>query len=321
GVAVDGDLRATLIAGGKSNLTYEIATDTARWVLRRPPVSGLTPSAHDMVREFRVVAGLHGTAVPVAEPIVLCEDESVLGAPFAMTGFVDGPVFRSQSDLEALGDADVTRCANELVRVLAELHAVDHEAVGLGDFGRPSGYLGRQVGLWAKQWSRVKNADIPDVERLHRALEEAMPEQSETTIVHGDYRIDNTVVDAHDPGMIRAVLDWELSTLGDPLSDAALMCVYRHPALELVLGWPAAWTSDRLPSADALAEQYARDSGRRIRHWGFYMALGYFKLAVIAAGIDHRHRAGATVGEGFEHVAEAVPELIAEGLRVLPVSG
>lgn len=317
GIEPAGPLSAELIAGGKSNLTYAVTDGVRRWALRRPPVSGLTPSAHDMAREYRVVSALGGSVVPVAEALVLCEDTAVLGAPFQMVEFVDGQVIRTAADLAPYSDDDLARCTDRLVHVLADLHTVDHRAVGLEDFGRPEGFVTRQVGLWAKQWSRVKTHEIDDAVALHRELEAMIPAESAATIVHGDYRIDNTILATGDITEVRAVVDWELSTLGDPLTDVALMCVYRDPALEQVLGEPAAWTSPRLPSADALAEQYAQISGRRLRHWGFYLGLANFKLAVIAAGIDHRYRAGATVGDGFDTAKDAVPIFLAAGLAAV----
>ncbi|QCQ92634.1 phosphotransferase family protein [Rhodococcus sp. SGAir0479] len=314
GVSTAGELRARLISGGKSNLTFEVFDDVSRWVLRRPPTAGLTPSAHDVAREYRVCAALQGSAVPVAPTVALCEDESVMGAPFAVTGFVEGRVIRTVDDLDRLSDAEIDASVEELVRVLAALHAVDHRAVGLEAFGRPDGYLSRQVALWARQWERVKTRDLPDLERLHARLQDAVPTASQVAIVHGDYRIDNTLVADDDPGRVVAVVDWELSTLGDPLADLAQMCVYRHPALDVILGEPAAWTSERLPSAEAIAQQYSTVTGRNLGHWGFYLGLANFKLAVIAEGITHRHRAGATTGEGFAHACEAVPPLVAAGL-------
>nr|WP_206038320.1 phosphotransferase family protein [Rhodococcus sp. HNM0569] len=315
GVEVRGALRARLLSGGKSNLTFDVRDDASHWVLRRPPTAGLTPSAHDMAREFRVTRGLYETAVPVARAVALCEDDAVMGAPFAVTEYVSGPVVRMKQDLEAFGDAELDGVVDELVRVLAELHAVDYAACGLGEFGRPDGYVTRQVALWAKQWERVKADDLPDIDRLHMLLAESIPQQSASSIVHGDYRIDNTILDGD--GSVAAVVDWELSTLGDPLTDVALMCVYRDPALDLVLGEPAAWTSERLPSPDDLAERYSRASGRTLDNWQFYLGLAHFKMAVIAMGIDHRYRAGATVGSGFDTAGSAVPEFAARGLAAL----
>ncbi|MFZ0227576.1 MAG: phosphotransferase family protein, partial [Mycobacterium sp.] len=231
GIGRAGELTAHLISGGRSNLTFLVSDDASKWVLRRPPLHGLTPSAHDMAREYKVVAALADTAVPVARAVTLCNDESVLGAPFQMVEYVAGQVVRSRAELEALGDQRVIEgCVDGLIQVLADLHAVDPTAVGLADFGKPSGYLERQVRRWGSQWELVRLPDDvrdTDVARLHSALQEAVPQQSRTSIVHGDYRIDNTILDADDPAQVRAVVDWELSTLGDPLSDAALMCVYR----------------------------------------------------------------------------------------------
>ncbi|HET8994758.1 MAG TPA: phosphotransferase family protein [Rhodococcus sp. (in: high G+C Gram-positive bacteria)] len=317
GVGVEGELRAELIAGGKSNLTYGIFDDTSKWVLRRPPTAGLTPSAHDVAREFRITSALQDSGVPVARTIALCEDDAVMGAPFTVVEHVDGRVIRSKDDLDTLTDDEIARCTDELVRVIAALHNVDFRAVGLGELGRPDGYVTRQVKLWASQWGRVKTRELPDLERLHASLTDSIPESPAPSIVHGDYRIDNTILDRNDVGTIAAVVDWELSTLGDPLTDLALMCVYRHPALDDVLGFPAAWTSPRLAANDDLVQRYAVASGRDIAHWDFYMGLAYFKLAVIAEGINHRWRVGATIGDGFDKAGEAVPALVAAGLDAM----
>lgn len=201
--------------------------------------------------------------------------------------------------------------------MLAALHEVDYRAVGLEGFGRPDGYVLRQVTLWAQQWRRVKSKDLNDLDTLHSALAEAIPAEAEASIVHGDYRIDNTILASDDVATVTAVIDWELSALGDPLTDAALMCVYRHPAMDLVLGEPAAWTSSRLPPPDELAENYALASGRTLDNWNFYLALANFKLAVIAEGINHRYRVGATIGDGFDQAGDAVPEFIAAGLKAM----
>jgi len=317
GIAVDGELRAHLISGGKSNLTYGIVDDTSRWVLRRPPTAGLTPSAHDVAREYRITSALVDSGVPVARPVALCEDDAVMGAPFTVVEHVEGRVVRSRSDLDALSDDEIDACIGELVRVLGGLHDVDYVAAGLGGFGRPDGYVARQVKLWASQWERVRTRELPDLERLHARLAESIPESPAPTIVHGDYRIDNTILDPTDTGRVAAVVDWELSTLGDPNTDLALMCVYRNTALDDVLGFDAAWTSPRLPSADDLVQRYATVTGRDVPHRDFYLALANFKLAVISEGINHRWRVGATVGDGFDKAAEAVPVLVAAGLAAI----
>jgi aminoglycoside phosphotransferase (APT) family kinase protein len=320
GIPRTGELRGQFISGGRSNLTFLVFDDASKWVLRRPPLHGLTPSAHDMGREYRVVAGLADSPVPVARAVTMRDDDSVLGAPFQMVEYVAGQVVRSRAELDALGGPDaVSACVDSLIRVLVDLHEVDPDAVGLGDFGKPTGYLERQVRRWGSQWQHVRLPDDPrdgDVERLRAKLAESVPEQSRTSIVHGDYRIDNTILDAEDPTVVRAVLDWEMSTLGDPLSDAALMCVHRDPALNLILNEETAWTAPQMPSAEELAHRYSVVSGHPLAHWDFQMALGYFKLAIIAAGIDFRRRM-ATERPDDDRAGQAVAVLISRGLETL----
>ncbi|AQA21465.1 phosphotransferase enzyme family protein [Rhodococcus sp. MTM3W5.2] len=199
-IELSGELHVELISGGRSNLTYRAWDDRSSWVVRRPPTSGLTPSAHDMAREYTVTSALQGTAVPVARTVAFDADGSALGAPMTVVEFVEGTVVRDQTDLAGLSDDQVAASADTLVRVLADLHAVDYRAVGLGDFGRPDGFVARQVKLWAGQWDRVKTRELPDVAVLHAALTEAMPATSAASIVHGDFRIDNTILDPRDPG-------------------------------------------------------------------------------------------------------------------------
>lgn len=327
GLGREGELRGELISGGRSNLTFRVYDDATSWLVRRPPLHGLTPSAHDMAREYRVVAALQDTPVPVARAIALCEDDTVLGAPFQIVEFVAGQVVRRRAQLEVLGSRAIDGCVDALIRVLVDLHSIDPGAVGLGDFGKPDGYLQRQVRRWGSQWDLVRLPDDRrdgDVARLHSALQQAIPTQSRTSIVHGDYRIDNTILDADDPTRVRAVVDWELSTLGDPLSDAALMCVYRDPALDLIVNTQAAWTSPLLPTADELADRYSLVSGMSLGHWEFYMALAYFKLAIIAAGIDFRRRM-SELADGKTDASDApevVSPLISRGLAEItkPIS-
>ncbi|MBE7162970.1 MAG: phosphotransferase family protein, partial [Williamsia herbipolensis] len=284
GVEVAGDLDVHLISGGRSNLTFGVTDGATKWVVRRPPTSGLTPSAHDMNREWTVTRALQGTAVPVARTVAFDAEGTVLGAPCTVVEFVEGTVIRSASELDALDDAAVDRNVDALIRTLADLHAVDHEAVGLGEFGRPEGFVARQVKTWTRQWGIVKTRELPDVEKLAGLLADNIPTDSANAIVHGDFRVDNTILDADDPGVVRAVVDWEMSTLGDPITDVALMCVYRQPIFDRVLGLAAAWTSDRYPDTDDLAQRYATAAGVEMAHWGFYLALANFKLGVIGEG-------------------------------------
>jgi aminoglycoside phosphotransferase (APT) family kinase protein len=316
-VRVTGELSATAITAGRSNLTYRIADERTSWVLRRPPIGGLTPSAHDMGREYRIVAALQGSAVPVAPAVSYCADDTVLGAPFALVGFVPGRVLRTQQDLAALSEDDLGRVGDELIRVLVELHAVPYAERGLADFGRPDGFFARQAKRWRQQWDLVSIREQPDVDRLHGALVERTPAVAGATIVHGDYRIDNTLLDKGDPGRMLALVDWEMSTLGDPLTDVAMLCVYQHPAFDHVVGEPAASTSTRWPKPDETAQAYAVRSGRDLADFDAYLGLAYFKLAVIAEGIAARHRAGAGSGAGFDSAGDAVPDLLAAGVATI----
>lgn len=320
GIAREGGLRAELISGGRSNLTFLVYDDASKWVLRRPPLQGLTPSAHDMAREYRVVAGLWDTPVPVARAVTMRNDDSVLGAPFQMVEYVPGRVVRQADQLAKLGDEQaISDCVDALIKVLADLHSVDPESVGLGDFGKPGGYLERQVRRWGGQWELVRREDDPfdaDVQRLHSVLAEAIPPQSRSSIVHGDYRIDNTMLDEHDANKVLAVLDWEMSTLGDPLSDAALMCVYRHEMFNVIHA-SSAWACPLMPEADDLANRYSAAAETPLDNWNFYLALGYFKVAIIAAGIAFRARVGGGVAADTDQVDQAVGPLIAAGLNAL----
>jgi aminoglycoside phosphotransferase (APT) family kinase protein len=313
-VKTSGTLRATLIAGGRSNLTYRVDDDVSTWVVRRPPTSGLTPSAHDMAREFRVTEALQHSDVPVARAVALDPDGSLMGAPVSVVEFVAGTVVRSRDDLEALSDEQINRLSATLVDTLVRLHSVDYTALGLVDFGRPDGFVTRQVRRWAEQWNRVRSRDLPDVEQLIGKLGQRVPTTTASSLIHGDYRIDNTIVDVHSHEPLQAIVDWELSTLGDPLTDVALMCVYRDSALDDILGFPAAWTSPRWPTEHTLAQRYSQLSGRDLSDWPFYIGLAHLKLAVIAEGIAHR---AASTNAGGLKASGAVPHLAAAGLVAL----
>ena len=317
GVPVSGELVVELISGGRSNLTFTARDDNSHWVVRRPPTGGLTPSAHDMNREWTVTRALQDTPVPVARTVAFDKEGTALGAPLTVVEFVDGLVVRSADELDALDDDAVERNVTGLVKALADLHAVDYRSGGLSEFGRPDGFVGRQVKLWARQWEHVKTRELDDVATLHAALTESIPAQTSNSIVHGDFRVDNTILDAADPGTVKAVVDWEMSTLGDPLTDVALMCTYREPIFDAVLGMKAAWTSDRYPSPDDIAQRYAVASGRELSDWNFYLALANFKLGVIGEGITHRALSGSSSGRGAENAAAATGEFMAAGLRAI----
>jgi len=317
GVALEGRLAATPLAGGRSNLTFRLADGSSAWVMRMPPRHGRTPSAHDVGREFRVAAALMSTDVPVPAQVALCEDDDLVGFPFAIAEFVEGRCVRLRSDLDALDEQSLDSVMSQLVETLASLHAVDHVAAGLERFGRPRGYAERQLRRWAAQWELVGEPELRETAaELVRRLDAALPDQRSVGIVHGDFRIDNVLLEV-DPPRVSAVLDWELSTIGDPVADVAMMCVYRDPAFDLIVGEPAAWTSPRLPAPDDLAPMYERAGGVPLAAWDFHLALANFKVGVIAAGINHRRLSGGATGPGFDTAAEAVQPFLEAGLARL----
>jgi len=319
GVSLAGPLRAQRIPGGRSNRTFRLDDGFSRWVLRTPPREGRTPSAHDVRRELRVTAALAGTGVPVAPAVLSCDDESVLGGPFAVSAFVEGRTIQSSADLADVDDDTLGGLVDRLVETLAVLHAVDYRAVGLHDFGRPDGYVARQVRRWSGQWDLVGPPELAGVAaECFEILADRIPDQLSTGIVHGDYRIDNLLVDVGTTRpTITAVLDWELSTIGDPVADVATMCAYRHPAFDLIVGGASAWTSDRLPDVDGLATAYERAGGVDLSDWDVHLALAHVKIAVIAAGIDHRRRAGSGHGLGFDTASQAVGPFFEAGRSLL----
>ena len=308
---VSGPVAAQLIAGGKSNLTYRVTGSSGDLVLRRPPLGHVLPTAHDMAREFRVIAALHPTGFPVPVPFHLCQDLDVIGAPFYLMSYVDGRVLRGVDDVAALSREAAGRAGDLLVRTLARLHATDPAAAGLADFGRPAGYLERQVRRWYEQWERSKTRELDSLEEVTGALRGSVPDQPRAGIVHGDYRLDNVMVDA-EVSRILAVLDWEMATLGDPLTDVGLLVVYTELAAEgLAPTQPRLGPDQGFLGASELVDRYAAHAPwAPLDTIGWYVALGYFKLAIISEGIHARYLQGKTVGAGFDRMGSSVPILV-----------
>jgi aminoglycoside phosphotransferase (APT) family kinase protein len=276
-------------------------------VLRRPPLGHVLPTAHDMAREHTVLAALASTDVPVPRTLAFCRDDAVNDAPFYVMEKVDGVILRTPAELARLSADDARRCSEGLIDVLVAIHAVDYRAVGLGEFGHPDGYVERQVRRWGEQWERSKANDIPAIDELARRLRAALPESPSPTIVHGDYRLDNTMLAADDVGKIIAVLDWEMATLGDPLSDLGLFLVYWGRDQSNLAGVdPSMGPATGFLSREEVAERYANASGRDVSQLDFYEMLASYKLAIILAGIHARYLMGKTVGEGFEHIGVMV---------------
>ncbi|MGX7670984.1 phosphotransferase family protein [Plantactinospora sp. DSM 117369] len=324
-----GPLRAELIAGGRSNLTYLVRAGDQEFVLRRPPLGHVLATAHDMAREFRVISALAPTGVPVPAALLHCADEAVLGAPFYLMARVPGVVYRSRSQTDPLTPAQRRALALVMMDVLATLHTVDPAAVGLADFGRPEGFLARQVRRWGGQLDRSRSRPLPGIDELRRRLAATAPDGCNAgRIVHGDYRLDNLIAEcgpapgatSESPAVtIRAVLDWEMATLGDPLADLGLLLTYWE-----VLGDSDAADGNPVadglgpragfPSGAELIDRYAARSDVDVGPLDWHVALGCFKLAVICEGIHYRHTLGQTVGEGFDRIGALVAPLVAYGL-------
>ncbi len=315
-----GALSGAVIAGGKSNLTYRVTDGVTTWALRRPPLAHVLPTAHDMVREHRVISALAGTAVPVPTPVALCTDPQVLGAPFYLMDFVDGVVLDHPDTVAGLDVAAADRCCAQLIDTLVALHAVDPDAVGLSDFGRPDGFLERQVRRWHAQWEASQTEARPQLDELVRRLGTDLPPQSRPGVVHGDYRLTNVMFQP-DLQSIAAVVDWEMATLGDPLTDVGLLVVYQGLSQRNELVMPRMRPDDGFWSPEQMVQRYAAGTDRDLAHLPWYVAFGFFKLAVVAEGIHNRYLQGKTVGAGFDAFGPAVPALLDHALAMLAERG
>jgi len=311
-----------LIAGGRSNLTYRLTVAGAGrrrlLVLRRPPLGHVLPTAHDMGREYRVLSGLSGTQVPAARPVAFCDDTEVIGAPFYLMEHVPGAVLRTRQDAAVLTEVQARELSEDLADMLAAIHGVDVEAAGLSGLGRGAGYLTRQLNRWQRQWELSVTREVPGYGELVARLTDRLPAEGEATLVHGDFRLDNVLVTVAQRPRITAVVDWEMATIGDPLADLGLTLVYwSDPGEEGWLNPADATASPGFLSRAEFAVGYAARTGRDISRIGYYVAFGYFKLAVVLEGINARYLQHQTVGEGFDQDGLAVPTLVARAHEVL----
>ena len=300
-----GAYEAVLLAGGRSNVSYRLTDSQGHSVvLRRPPLGNIMPTAHDMSRDFRVLTGLHSVGFPVPQPLDLCEDLSVIGAPFMVMNFVDGVVIDKEESARNLNVHQGDAISAALIDTLAQLHAIDPATAGLENLGRPDGYLQRQVVRWGQQWQLTKTRELNDIDVLHSHLLAAVDKvrsQSPGCVVHGDYRIDNVILGRNlDAAHINAVVDWEMATLGDPLADLGIALVYwtqiddglRNdiPVAEHITDGPGFWTRDQL------VQRYCATTGWDAQQIGTYIALACFKLAVIMESIHKRDLEGLQLG-------------------------
>ncbi|HMO95333.1 MAG TPA: phosphotransferase family protein [Tepidiformaceae bacterium] len=313
-------LSFSLISGGRSNLTYKVMGGDQTWVLRRPPLGHVLPTAHDMAREFKVLSGLAKASFPAPTPIAFCADAEVNDYPFYVMDYREGVIIAEAIPRGyATTDAERQAMASALVRTLVELHAIDYETVGLGDFGRPEGYLERQVRRWSEQWARSETRPMPEIDEVIRRLRNSIPKSPKPTIVHGDYRLGNMMLAPDDPGRVVAVLDWEMATLGDPLSDLGYTLSYWQqaddsPEVVMARGVNGVTAAPGFPSRKELVAEYARLSGRDVSMIEWYEIFASYKLAVIVEGIHARFLAGETVGAGFEGYGQRAEALVRQAL-------
>ncbi|HWE56957.1 MAG TPA: phosphotransferase family protein [Acidimicrobiales bacterium] len=295
----------TLVAGGRSNLTY-VVTDQAdtRYVLRRPPTGHLLPTAHDMAREHRIISAMGPAGVPVPPALGLCEDAEVNGAPFYVMGFVDGVIARNETEVKKYFDEDSRhRAGMALIDTMADIHLADPDKIGLGDLGRKEGYIARQLKRWYSNYQAANQArggeQLPLMDELHERLASSIPEQGAASVVHGDYRLDNCVLSA-DGSKVEAVLDWELCTLGDPLADVGQLLVYWPEVGERSALGQASTALPGFAKRSELIERYSERTGRQLPQLGYYVAFAYWKLACILEGVYARYVGGAMGDDGFD---------------------
>jgi len=314
-----GPLVVRQFEGGQSNPTFALEAGGRRYVMRKKPPGKLLPSAHAVDREFRVISALSATDVPVARAVALCEDESVIGTAFYVMGHVEGRIFRDPT-LPGLAPAERAAIYDAMNDVLARLHKVDVAAVGLSDYGKPGNYFSRQLSRWTRQWELAKTAEIPAMDALSEWLPKHVPADDETTLVHGDYRLENMIFHPTEPRVL-AVLDWELSTLGHPLADLAYNCILYHSSSATTKGIDAVdYAATGIPSEADYVAAYCRRTGRPgVPDFAFCLAFSLFRLASIAQGVYARGLQGnassalaTTMGDSARYLADKAWE-IAQG--------
>ncbi len=295
-----GELDFKLIAGGRSNLTFEVTDQNGiSVILRRPPTSHVLPTAHDMRREFEIISALDPTPVPVPHPIALCEDQSIAENPFYLMSLVPGHILKDRATVEAdFTPTQRNEISASLVDTLVTLHSVDPEAVGLGGLGRKEGYIDRQLKRWHTQYTKSSeeiSEFVPLVDEVHASLSRTIPKQSRTGIVHGDYRLDNTMIGFDNK--VAAVLDWEICTLGDPMADLGLLLVYWAEVADSNAPLGTVTSLPGFFSRDEIVKRYQEASGVDTSLVAYYVAFGYWKLACILQGVHSRYIQGATGGD------------------------
>jgi aminoglycoside phosphotransferase (APT) family kinase protein len=311
-----GPFEATRIGGGNSNETLLVKSPQAQRVLRRPPAISIAPGAHSMQREHTILTALADTDIRVPQVIAFCEDESIAPAPFLVMEKIDGVALTDALPLSYADEPQAIRLvANAVIDELVKLHALDWRSVGLDGFGRPDGFLRRQVGRWRSQYERSKSRELADFDHVARWLESHTPPDRSPALVHGDFHLDNCLMSAQAPVEVAAIIDWEMATVGDPLLDLGLLLAFwgddrpTPPAI----GWVQAVTrAPGAPSRAELAERYATRSGADLDELDWYLALAFWKLAAIVEGAHAQYRAGELSSDYARDLEDDVPRLLAE---------
>jgi aminoglycoside phosphotransferase (APT) family kinase protein len=334
------DVTVSWLSEGQSNLTFLLVTPAYRYVLRRPPTGELLPRAHDVLREARIMTALGPSAVPVPKVLATCDDVGVIGAPFFVMSYAPGSILRSRGDSQEITAEQAAASSESLVQTLADLHGADYEALGLAELGRPEGFLERQLARWHDQWARSRTGQVAAVDALSEALGRRLPRTRRSSLVHGDFRVENVVLDLDDVssatddrdersrhegirplGTVQAVLDWELATLGDPLTDVGWLAMYwAEPGETTILESQAVTQRDGFWSRTRLYEEYQRHTGADLTDLGFYVAFAYYKLAVIQQGIHRRFLRGDAAGARAAGSGRRVHDLAEAGLEAVTPS-
>jgi len=314
-----GELEIKQFRGGQSNPTYFLQSGQRKYVLRRKPTGALLKSAHAVDREYRVITALASVGFPVAKTYCLCQDDSIIGAWFYIMDYVDGRIFWN---IEAIPYDERPAIFEAMVEVISRLHLIDYKALGLEDFGKPGSYFIRQISRWSKQYEASKDGDYPAMDRLIEWLKANVPENDETTIVHGDYRLDNIIFHPTEPRVL-AVLDWELSTLGHPLSDFSYQCMIWYLSQQEFGGFQGLdFKKLNIPTEQAYLARYCQRTGRKsVDHWNYYIAFNVFRLASITHGIIGRIQIGTAASAEAEAVAKLARPLGELGWRLAQGQG
>lgn len=319
-----GEIEVRQFSGGQSNPTFCIRIGETDWVLRKQPPGDLLPTAHDMAREFRVMSAMHTAGVPVARPIALCTDPAVIGTQFYLMERKYGFVVR-EGIIDEIRDLDMRRTISfALMDAAAQVHAVDYEAVGLGDYGKPHGYVERQVKRWSSQYEQSQTREIEVVPRLRDWLMERVPADTESCVVHGDFRIENVMYATDGTGRVEAIMDWEISTLGDPLCDIGYAMAYwlqgYEDSLQTML-IPNVTMEPGFPTKAEMVAYYEEITGRTVTNLPYYEAFSFFRLACIAQGIMKRYLIGQAKHPRAQLIGEATEMIAQAGWNIAETSG